>query len=126
MMKTSFRRGPDSAILCSKAVPPEYKKRTNPPSFIKAVVLLSGLFCMEAVPARADDAPAYPLKASASNRYLVDQHGAPFLITGDAPQALTVNLSAEDAEGYFANRQSHGFNSLWINLVCNDYTAGRP
>ncbi|HWB59686.1 MAG TPA: DUF4038 domain-containing protein [Chthoniobacteraceae bacterium] len=95
----------------------------------KILALLPGIFCAAAMQQilAGDDKPAaaFPLKASENNRYLVDQKGAPFLITGDAPQALTVNLSEAEAESYFANRQSHGFNSLWVNLVCNDYTAGR-
>ena len=32
--------------------------------------------------------PAYPLRISSDRRYLLDQHGTPFLLTGDSPQAL--------------------------------------
>jgi hypothetical protein len=70
-------------------------------------------------------APVYPLHASSNGRYLVDQNGRPFLIAGDAPQALIVNLSVSDAEAYFKDRQAHAFNSVWINLLCDTYTAGR-
>ena len=76
----------------------------------------------------ADGGPssvAYPLKASANGRYLVDQNGHPFLMAGDAPQSLVVNVSESDADRYFADRKAHGFNSVWINLICNTYTAGR-
>jgi len=69
--------------------------------------------------------PAYPLKVSGNGRYLVDQNGAPFLIAGESPQALMVNLSEEEAGAYFANRQGHGFNTVWINLLCKPYTGGR-
>jgi hypothetical protein len=72
------------------------------------------------------DAPAYPLKISANRRYLVDQNDAPFLIAGESPQALMVNLSEAEAEMFFSNRQSHGFNTVWINLLCKPYTGGRP
>jgi hypothetical protein len=58
-------------------------------------------------------------------RYLVDQNGTPFLIAGESPQALMVNLSEEDAELFFANRRSHGFNTVWINLLCRPGTGGR-
>jgi len=58
-------------------------------------------------------------------RYLIDQNGAPFLIAGESPQALMVNLSEDDAERFFANRQSHGFNAVWINLLCRAGTGGR-
>src|SRR5690242_2534821 len=32
--------------------------------------------------------PAYPLRTSANNRYLVDQNNVPFMIVGDSPQSL--------------------------------------
>jgi hypothetical protein len=35
----------------------------------------------------------------------VDQNNAPFLIAGDSPQALMVNLSEAEADGFFADRQ---------------------
>lgn len=69
--------------------------------------------------------PAYPLKKSDNGRYLVDQNGRPFLIAGESPQALMVNLSESDAEIFFANRRSHGFNTVWINLLCRPGTGGR-
>jgi hypothetical protein len=62
---------------------------------------------------------------SANGRHLVDQANVPFLIAGDSPQALMVNISTSEADMYFANRQSYGFNAVWINLLCNTYTAGR-
>src|SRR5262249_39450752 len=70
-------------------------------------------------------ATTYPLQASTNGRYLVDQNHAPYLMVGDAPQALTVNISEAEAEMYFANRSAHGFNTLWVNLLCATYTGGR-
>ena len=32
--------------------------------------------------------PAYPVKASSNNRYLVDQNNSPFMIVGDSPHSL--------------------------------------
>jgi len=72
--------------------------------------------------------PAYPLKLSANRRYLVDQRNVPFMVVGDSPQALTVNLSVADAEKFLANRKAAGFNSMWVNLlciVCTSYAGGR-
>src|SRR5690349_679637 len=42
-----------------------------------------------------DDAPraTYPLHVSANGRYLVGRNNVPFLMMGDSPQAMTVNLS---------------------------------
>src|SRR5262249_13026047 len=71
-------------------------------------------------------AAAYPLRVSANHRYLVDRDGAPFLLMGDSPQALMVNLSETEADSFFADREAHGFNGVWINLLCGTYTAGRP
>ena len=77
-----------------------------------------------AVGLQALAAPVYPLKKSANGRYLVDQNNVPYLITGDSPQALIVNLSEAQAEAFFADRGSNGFNTVWINLLCNTYTGG--
>lgn len=68
---------------------------------------------------------AYPLEVSANGRYLVDQSGAPFLMIGDAPQALMVNASLSDAKLLLANRAAHGFNTVWIMLLANEYCGGR-
>ena len=70
-------------------------------------------------------AAQFPVAKSANGRYLVDQSNAPFLIAGDSPQSLMVNLTEAEADAFFANRQSHGFNAAWINLLCNTGTAGR-
>src|SRR6516164_4159701 len=67
----------------------------------------------------------FPLKVANTGRHLVDQNGVPFLIAGESPQALMVNLSEKEAELYFANRKSHGFNAVWINLLCRPGTGGR-
>jgi hypothetical protein len=63
--------------------------------------------------------PAYPLKASANNRYLVDQNNVPFLMVGDSPQSLIANLTPAEATTYMLNRRSYGINTLWINILCN-------
>ena len=64
-----------------------------------------------------------PLKVSADHRYLVDQNNAPFMIVGDAPQALVGNLSPADANVFMADRAKYGINALWVNLLCDSYTA---
>jgi hypothetical protein len=67
--------------------------------------------------------PAFPLKPSANNRYLVDQNNVPFLMIGDAPQAMVGNLSVHDAKIFIKNRARWGVNALWVNLLCDSYTA---
>lgn len=71
------------------------------------------------------DAPVYPLKVGPTRRYLVDQRGRPFLIVGDSPQAMMVNLSERQAEHFLANRRRAGFNTVWVNLLSVEYTGGR-
>jgi hypothetical protein len=67
--------------------------------------------------------PAYPVKVGPTGRYLVDQNGVPFLIVGDSPQSMVGNLSVDDAQVFFADRQARGFNTVWINLLCAVYTG---
>ena len=67
--------------------------------------------------------PVYPVKAGATNRYLVDQKNAPFMIVGDSPHSLIGKMSKSDAAFYMPNRQRYGINTLWVELLCNDKTA---
>jgi hypothetical protein len=76
-------------------------------------------------PSLAPAAPVYPLKKSANGRYLVDQSNAPCLLLGESPQALMVNLTTNEAALFFTNRSAHGFNTVWVNLLCATYTGGR-
>ena len=67
----------------------------------------------------------FPLKVSRNRRYLVDQRGKPFLVVGDSPQALIGDLSLKDAGSYLADRETAGFNAIWVNLLCTTYTGCR-
>ena len=69
--------------------------------------------------------PTFPLRVGPTRRYLVDRDGRPFLIVGDSPQALIGELSESQADQFFANREAAGFNSVWINLLCDAYTGCR-
>lgn len=67
-----------------------------------------------------------PVKISATNsRILVDRNETPFLIVGDSPHALFVNLTTADAAVYLADRAARGINSLWVNLLCIRPVEGR-
>ena len=76
-------------------------------------------------PAAATRRFVYPLKVSSNRRYLVDQRNVPFLITGDSPQAMIGNLSVKDARAYIDNRKAAGFNSLLVDMLCEEYTGCR-
>lgn len=88
-----------------------------------AICLFAAVVLGASALARAD--AAFPLKIGPTGRYLVDQNDKPFLIAGESPQAMMVNVSEKDADLFFANRRSHGFNTVWINLICDTYTGGR-
>lgn len=77
-------------------------------------------------PAVRKGPPAYPVKISDNGRYLVDQNNAPFIIAGIASQLLAVQISSADAELYFTNRASYGFDAVWISLLAETDLAHRP
>jgi hypothetical protein len=55
----------------------------------------------------------YPLKASPSGRYLVDQNGTPFRTQGDAAWSLIANLTYAEADGVnFAAGRSRANNAI--------------
>jgi Protein of unknown function (DUF4038)/Putative collagen-binding domain of a collagenase len=77
-----------------------------------------------ALVAKAAATPAYPLHPSANGRYVVDSNNVPFLIIGDAPHSILAKLNNADATTYLTDRGNRGFNALWIELLCDDYTFG--
>jgi Protein of unknown function (DUF4038)/Putative collagen-binding domain of a collagenase len=70
-------------------------------------------------------ASAYPLKAGPTGCYLVDQNNQPFLINGDSVDALLARLLPADADMYYANRQSNGFNVVWFQVLTDKGYSGR-
>jgi hypothetical protein len=78
------------------------------------------------VPAKTDAAPVYPLKVSQNQRTLVDQNGQPFLLHGDAPWSLIVQLTREDADIYLTDRAAKGFNTLMVNLIEHQFCDNPP
>ena len=89
--------------------------------FFLGVLAIAG--CSGEQSAAPASSMAYPVKLGPTGRYLVDQHGDPFLMIGESPQAMIGNLSEADAEVFLANRKSHGFNTVWINLLCASGTG---
>src|SRR5882724_11513317 len=62
-------------------------------------------------------APVFPLKAGASQRYLVDQAGVPFLIQGDSPWSMIAALNNDQVNAYLQDRSQKGFNTLIVELI---------
>ena len=74
----------------------------------------------------AAQSPAYPLKISANNRYLVDQNDKPFFMSGEAAWSLIAQLSKEDAILYLDDRQEKGFNLVMVNLIEHEFCSNPP
>jgi hypothetical protein len=64
----------------------------------------------------------FPLQVSSNGRYLETAGGQPWLMVGDSPQSLIGDLSVSTAKSFIDDRAAHGFNALWINLLCASYT----
>jgi hypothetical protein len=83
---------------------------------------------VEAVDARCGDPGStdrrYVSSVSSDGRYFEDQHGDPILIRGDSPWSGVADWSPEQAELYFADRASHGFNASIISAVVVPVNGG--
>jgi hypothetical protein len=66
--------------------------------------------------------PAYPLKLSPGQHYVVDQGGTPFLIQGASPWYITEALSQADADFYLSNRWAQGYNSIILDIAASHVT----
>ncbi len=73
----------------------------------------------------AATAPAFPLRAAANGRYLVDQAGTPFLIVGDSPQAIYARLTPDELRFYLATRRAQGFTALLADPGFTNNNDGR-
>jgi hypothetical protein len=62
-------------------------------------------------------ATAWPLKVSASGRYLVDQRGAPFLIVADTGWCMVNGLTDAEIDTYLNARKAQGFNAIQFQLM---------
>jgi len=91
------------------------------------ILVIGWFFCGAVYGATFPAKASYPLKISGANpRMLVDQNNAPFLIVGDSPHSLIVNLTAADARSYMEAMAARGFNTAWIDLLSVGYTGGPP
>jgi hypothetical protein len=64
---------------------------------------------------------AWPIKASANRRYLVDQNNVPFLLLGDAAHNLIAGVSPSDTTLYMTTRAGQGFNAIQVFALCDTY-----
>jgi len=81
---------------------------------------------LEATRTVARSTPAFPLKLSADQRYLVDQNGQPFLAIGDSPWSLIVEPTPAQVDLYLDDRAAKGFNLLLVNLLEHKFSSQPP
>jgi hypothetical protein len=55
------------------------------------------------------------LHISDSGRYFVNPDNQPFFLVGDAPQALPMKLTDDQASTYFQMRAAQGYNIVWMD-----------
>jgi hypothetical protein len=71
--------------------------------------------------------PAFPLKASADGRYLVDQQGRPFFYHADTAWCAVKKLTLEEFESYLDRRAADSADRpagcYRQSLFCGDPTA---
>jgi hypothetical protein len=68
----------------------------------------------------------FPLRVEAGKRYLVDAAGTPFLMQGDSPWSLMVQLTREQVDQYLDDRRARGFNTLLVNLIEHYFSNNPP
>ena len=77
-------------------------------------------------PAPAAGQAAFPLHLEAGKRYLIDAAGTPFLMQGDSPWSLIVQLTREQVDVYLDDRRARGFNTLLVNLLEHAFANNPP
>jgi hypothetical protein len=67
-----------------------------------------------------------PFRVSENHRFLIDAHGIPFLLQGDAAWSLIANTTNEEAKVYLRDRKSKGFNAILVNLIEHKFARNAP
>lgn len=71
--------------------------------------------------------PGFPLKLGPNGaRYLVDQNGKPFFVSGEAAWSLIAQPTLDDARVYLNDRQAKGVNVVLVNLIEHKFAKAAP
>jgi hypothetical protein len=100
-------------------------QRASRVGWLSGMIVL-GIALMQTEAAQTQSAYTYPLKLSANGRLLVDQKNKPFLVQGDSPWSLLVQLTLEEAEQYLEDRRQKGFNLVMVNLIEHQFCDKPP
>ncbi len=89
-------------------------------------VFVLGAFVFSPLTAASAQTADLCLRIVNNGRHLVDQKGNPFLVVGDSPWSLIVQLNDKDIDRYLQDRQEKGFNSIIVNLIEHKFSAAPP
>jgi len=89
------------------------------------VGLFAVLLLVVASAAVAQAAPAFPVRYSANNRYLVDENGVPVPIMGRTAWFVT-SLSVADYRTFVDDTASRGYNAIEFHVVNHDPRGNHP
>ncbi len=74
----------------------------------------------------APGASIWPLSVSGNGRYLQTATGLPYLIHGDTPWSLAVQLNNGEIDTYLGTRSSQGFNTILWNAIEHQFSDNSP
>jgi hypothetical protein len=69
---------------------------------------------------------AFPLHTEAGKHYLLTAQNQPFLLQGDAPWSLIVQLTNAQVDQYLEDRRQKGFNTVLVNLLEHQFADQAP
>ncbi len=71
-------------------------------------------------------ASVFPLSVSSNGRYLETARGGPFLMNGDTPWSIAVQLTHAQIDTYLDDRKAKGFNAILFNMIEHYHSSQSP
>ena len=104
------------------------RSRRSPRNLCSGVttIPICGLLVVLFLSALALDSSHAALQVSANQRYLEDEAGTPFFLTGDAAWSLIAQLTLPEATVYLDDREEKGFNLAMVNLIEHQFSSNPP
>lgn len=70
--------------------------------------------------------PLFPLVVHPSGRYLMSPDGRPFLVVGDSPYSIEVQLTHAQIDTYLNDRQARGITAILFEAVEHKFSSQSP
>ena len=94
---------------------------------LRSALLLFLLFAISSVRSAFGQNAGQLMALDPTGKFLVNPAtGQPVWIQGDSPQTLGLQVSTADVETYLADRQSRGYNAVWIILHDEGDQSNKP